>query len=132
MNVIQTLKMTAIYFVTWRCVYELASHAERVANHRDILSPNIVSNVEAGMGMSLADVARAERDWARLYAEFQTDFAGIDLLIVPGNAVSPFLIADGIPKSVGGKVMENYVEEALVRPALTLTGQHRDSNPSGA
>jgi len=118
-------------FWTLRCVYYLASHSERVANHRDILSPNIVSNVEAGMGMSLADVARAERDWARLYAEFQTYFADIDLLIVPGNAVSPFLIADGIPKSVGGKVMENYVDASLVRSALTLTGHPVIAIPAG-
>jgi Asp-tRNA(Asn)/Glu-tRNA(Gln) amidotransferase A subunit family amidase len=118
-------------FWVLRCVYYLANHSERVAQHRDTLSPNIVSNCEAGESMSLIDVARAERNWAELYSNFQDFFADIDLLIVPGNAVSPFLIAEGIPKSVGGKVMENYVDASLVRSALTLTGHPVIAIPTG-
>jgi Asp-tRNA(Asn)/Glu-tRNA(Gln) amidotransferase A subunit family amidase len=53
------------------------------------------------------------------------------LLIVPGNAVSPFLIADGIPKSVGGKPMQNYVDASLIRSALTLTGHPVIAVPTG-
>lgn len=118
-------------FWTLRCIYYMASHEERVAAHRDILSPNIVSNVEAGRSMCLTDVARAERAWAKLYADFEAFFADVDLLIVPGNAVSPFLIADGIPKSVGGKPMQNYVDASLIRSALTLTGHPVIALPAG-
>jgi len=118
-------------FWTLRCVYYLASHEARVAAHRDVLSPNIVSNVEAGLAMSLADVGRAERAWSKLYADFEAYFEDIDLLIVPGNAVSPFLIADGIPKSVGGKPMQNYVDASLIRSALTLTGHPVIAVPTG-
>jgi Asp-tRNA(Asn)/Glu-tRNA(Gln) amidotransferase A subunit family amidase len=118
-------------FWVLRCVYYHASHSLRIANHRDILSPNIISNFEAGKNMSLSDVARAERHWAELYSDFQDFFANIDLLIVPGNAVSPFLISDGIPKSVGGKIMDNYVDASLVRSALTLTGHPVIAIPTG-
>lgn len=118
-------------FWTLRCVYYVASHEERVANHRDLLAPSIVSNYEAGLSMTLPDVARAERAWTKLYKAFEAFFADIDLLIVPGNAVSPFLIADGIPKSVGGKVMENYVDASLIRSALTLTGHPVIAIPAG-
>ena len=52
-------------------------------------------------------------------------------MILPGNAVSPFLIAEGIPKSVGSKVMENYVDASLVRSALTLTGHPVIAIPTG-
>ena len=118
-------------FWTLRCVYYLASHEARVAEHRDVLSPNIISNVEAGHAMSLADVAHAERAWSKLYADFEAFFEDIDLLIVPGNAVSPFMIADGIPKSVGGKPMQNYVDASLIRSALTLTGHPVIAVPTG-
>jgi len=118
-------------FWTLRCVYYLASHEARVAQHRDVLSPNIISNVEAGQAMLLADVAHAERAWSKLYADFEAFFEDIDLLIVPGNAVSPFLIADGIPKSVGGKPMQNYVDASLIRSALTLTGHPVIAVPTG-
>ena len=118
-------------FWTLRCVYYLASHEDRVAKHRDVLPPNIVSNVEAGRSMSLADVARAERAWAEMYRQFELFFDDIDLLIVPGNAVPPFLIADGIPKSVNGKPMQNYVDASLIRSALTLTGHPVIALPAG-
>jgi len=81
--------------------------------------------------MSLVDVAHAERNWAELFSDFQDFFADIDLLIVPGNAISPFLIAEGIPKSVGDKVMENYVDASLIRSALTLTGHPVIAIPTG-
>lgn len=118
-------------FWTLRCIYYVASHEDRVAQHRDLLSPNIVSNFEAGLKMTLADVARSEKLWSKLYADFQDYFADIDLMIVPGNAVSPFLIADGIPKSVGGKPMQNYVDASLIRSALTLTGHPVIAVPAG-
>ena len=118
-------------FWTLRCVYYVANHEDRIARHRDLLSPNIVSNYEAGLSMTLPDVARAERAWAKLYKAFQVFFDDIDLLIVPGNAVSPFRIDDGIPKMVGGKAMENYVDASLIRSALTLTGHPVIAVPAG-
>lgn len=118
-------------FWTLRCVYYVASHEERIAKHRDLLAPNIISNYEAGLSMTLPDVARAERAWAVLYKAFEAFFEDIDLLIVPGNAVAPFKVADGIPTSVGGRVMENYLDASLVRSALTLTGHPVIAIPAG-
>jgi amidase len=118
-------------FWVQRCVSYVANHKERVEKHRAVLSPNIVSNVEAGLSMSLDDVAWAERAWSKLYSGFQEFFADIDLFIVPGNAVAPFKIADGIPKVVGGKRMENYVDASLIRSALTLTGHPVIALPCG-
>ena len=116
---------------TLRCFYYLINHTDRVRDHADLLSPNIVANVKAGQAMTLADGAAAERAWAKLYAAFQTFFANIDLLIVPGNAVSPFRLVDGIPKSVGGRTMENYVDASLVRSIITLTGHPVIAVPLG-
>ncbi len=116
---------------TLRCLYYLANHSERVRDHADKLSPNIIANVEAGKAMTLADGAAAERGWARLYTAFQEFFTDLDLLIVPGNGVSPFRIDDGIPKTVGGRVMENYVDASLLRSILTLTGHPVVAVPCG-
>lgn len=116
---------------TLRCLYYLANHSERVREHADLLSPNIVANVAAGQDMTLADAARAESGWSRFYAAFQDYFADIDLLIVPGNAVGAFRLDDGIPKTVGGKPMENYVDASLVRSIITLSGHPVIAIPSG-
>lgn len=118
-------------FWVLRCVYYVANHKDRVAQHADALSPSIVSNTEAGLKMSLSDVAWAESAWVDLYQAFQIFMADVDLLLVPGNAVPPFLVADGIPTSINGKPMENYVDASLVRSALTLTGHPVLALPCG-
>lgn len=114
-----------------RCVYYVANHKDRVANHADLLSPTIVSNTRAGFDMSLEDVAWAERHWVQLYQEFQEFFADIDLFIVPGNAIPPFLVEEGIPTAINGVEMENYMDPSLVRSALTLTGHPVLALPCG-
>ena len=114
-----------------RCVYYVANHKDRVANHADLLSPTIVSNTRAGFDMSLEDVAWAERHWVQLYQEFQEFFADIDLFIVPGNAIPPFLVDEGIPTKINGVEMENYMDPSLVRSALTLTGHPVLALPCG-
>ena len=81
--------------------------------------------------MSLEDVAWAERMWVKLYQEFQEFFADIDLFIVPGNAIPPFLVSEGIPAAINGVEMENYMDPSLVRSALTLTGHPVLALPCG-
>ena len=118
-------------FWTLRCVNYLAAHTARFETYGDRLSPNIIANVEDGRTMSLADVAAAEVQWRRIYKAFQDFFADKDVLIVPGNAVPPFRIADGIPKEVNGQPMANYMGASLIRSALTLTGHPVLALPSG-
>ena len=118
-------------FWTLRCVNYLASHKLRYEKNRDILSQNIIANVEAGEKMSLADVSKAETQWCKIYRDFQAFFENIDLLIVPGNATPAFRIEDGIPREINGKKMENYMDASLIRSALTLTGHPVLALPCG-
>jgi amidase len=118
-------------FWTLRCVNYLASHKTRYEKNRNILSKNIIANIEAGGKMSLADVATAETQWREIYRNFEVFFENIDLLIVPGNATSAFRIEDGIPREINGKKMENYMDASLIRSALTLTGHPVLALPCG-
>jgi Asp-tRNA(Asn)/Glu-tRNA(Gln) amidotransferase A subunit family amidase len=114
-----------------RSVTFLANHGERYKEHGDALAPNIIANLKAALGMSVSDIAEAEKGWARIYRAFQDFFHDIDLFIVPGNATSAFRIEDGIPKQVGGRNMENYMDASLLRSALTLTGHPIIALPAG-
>ena len=118
-------------FWALRSVTFLANHGERYREHGQDLAPNVVANVEAALAMTPSEVAEAEVGWARLYRAFQDFFREIDLLIVPGNATSAFRVEDGIPKVVGGKPMENYMDASIVRSALTLTGHPVVALPIG-
>ena len=114
-----------------RSVTFLANHGERYKEHGDALAPNIIANLKAALGMSVSDIVEAEKGWARIYRAFQDFFNDIDLFIVPGNATSAFRIEDGIPKQVGGLIMENYMDASLLRSALTLTGHPIIALPAG-
>jgi amidase len=118
-------------FWTLRCVSYLATHQTRYDNHRNILSKNIIANIEAGHKMSLSDVSIAETQWRKIYRDFEVFFRDIDLLIVPGNATPAFRIEDGIPREINGKKMENYMDASLIRSALTLTGHPVLALPCG-
>ncbi len=118
-------------FWTLRCVNYLASHKTRYEKHRNILSKNIIANVEAGAKMNLLDVSIAETQWRKIYKDFGVFFENIDLLIVPGNATPAFRIEDGIPSEINGKKMENYMDASLIRSALTLTGHPVLALPCG-
>jgi Asp-tRNA(Asn)/Glu-tRNA(Gln) amidotransferase A subunit family amidase len=118
-------------FWVLRCVYYMAYHKDRVAQHRDLLSPNIISNTEAGETMSLADVAAAEVAWRGWYDRFQAFMADVDLMILPGNAYPPYRLDEGAPKEINGKPMENYMDASLIRSALTLTGNPVIAVPCG-
>ncbi|MDA7948343.1 MAG: amidase family protein [Hyphomicrobiaceae bacterium] len=118
-------------FWALRSVTFLANHGERYREHGQNLAPNVVANVEAALAMTPQDMAEAEHGWARLYRAFQDFFKDIDLLIVPGNATSAFRVEDGIPKVVGGRKMENYMDASILRSALTLTGHPIVALPMG-
>ena len=116
---------------TLRCLYYLANHEEKVRLYEDSLSSNVVFNVKAGLKMSLLDAAKAERVWSQVYLSFQNLFRKVDLLIVPGNAISPFSIEDGIPNQINGEVLENYVDASLIRSIITLSGHPVIAIPCG-
>ncbi len=118
-------------FWALRSVTFLANHGERYREYGQDLAPNVVANVEAALAMSPVDVAEAERGWTQLYRKFQDFFRDVDLLIVAGNATSAFRIDEGIPKVVGGRQMENYMDASLLRSALTLTGHPVVALPIG-
>ncbi|MCF3630393.1 amidase [Thalassospiraceae bacterium LMO-SO8] len=118
-------------FWVLRCVYYMAYHKEKVEKHRDLLSPNIVTNTEAGYAMSLADVAAAEVAWRQWYDRFQAFMEDVDLLILPGNAYPPYRLDTGAPTTINGKPMENYMDASLIRSALTLTGNPVIAVPCG-
>jgi len=118
-------------FWVLRCVYYMANHKERVEKHRELLSPNIVMNTEAGYGMTLADVAAAEVAWRQWYDRFQAFMEDVDLLILPGNAYPPYRLDTGAPTEINGVAMENYMDASLIRSALTLTGNPVIAVPCG-
>jgi len=125
------LKTAIEVFWIIRGVHFIAAQKERYDNQRDLLGPNVLSNVEAGLAMTSAQIAWANKEQTRLYREFQTFFDDVDVLLCPGNSVPPFPVEQLYCDEINGKKTENYIEWLAISSGITLTGHPVTLIPMG-
>ena len=118
-------------FWVLRGVQFLASHLARYRQHRDKIGPNIVANVEAGLKMTSEEIAWAHGEHTRLYRQFQTMFADYDVLITPGQPITPTPVEQRNVTEVNNVPMKNYMHASALTSALTLMGNPCVSTPCG-
>jgi amidase len=114
-----------------RALSFVAAHRERYEKHRDKLGPNIVANVEEGLRMSLADVARGQVLATRIYRAFQELFRDVDLVIAPTVPVPPFPLEQRCMEVIDGKTLATYYSWLAPTYAFSLTGHPALSLPCG-
>jgi len=110
----------------------LAGHLENYRQRRHLLGPNIVANVEQGLGQSALDVAQAHARQTRIFRSFQEFFRAHDVLICPAVTVPPFAIEQLYPEEVGGVRMRSYFHWLALAYGITLTGHPAISIPCGS
>ncbi|WP_439578327.1 amidase [Elioraea sp.] len=118
-------------FWTLRGISFIAAHHERYRTHRDQLGPNIVTNVEAGLAMTAEQIAWAHAEHTRLYRSFQRLFDAYDLLITPGQPITPTAVEQRNVTEINGERMKNYMHASGLTSALTLMGNPCVSIPCG-
>ena len=77
-------------FEVLRGVNFVAAHGERVRQHRDKLSPNVVDNVDRGLTFNLEDVAIAHLQQSKIARNWLDLFEEVDVVICPAASTSPF------------------------------------------
>jgi amidase len=106
-------------FEVLRCVNYLSAHGEKVENHRDLLTPNVVANVDMAANFTMTDVAWAHAKQTSLYKGYIEMFNEAELLLSPAAAVSPFPHAQWYPEEINGEKLPNYMR--WMSPAYALT-----------
>ena len=106
-------------FEVLRCVNYLSAHGEKLEKHRDLLTPNVVANVDMAASFSMADVAWAHKKQTALYRGYIGMFDEVELLLSPASAVSPFPHAQWYPEEINGEKLPNYMR--WMAPAYALT-----------
>jgi amidase len=96
-----------------------------------VLGPNIRANLEQGLAMTLADVARAMRRHAELYRAFLEFMAGYDVLLCPAMAVSPFPHRQRYVEAINGQRLRTYFHWLALPYGLTLTAHPVACIPCG-
>jgi Asp-tRNA(Asn)/Glu-tRNA(Gln) amidotransferase A subunit family amidase len=106
-------------FEILRGVNFVGAHAERLANHRELLGPNVIDNTERGLKYTASDIAWAYVEQRKLYRQFLEFFDDVDVLICPAAAVSPFPHAQLYVDSINGEKLPTYTRWLAITYALT-------------
>ncbi|MBP5858299.1 amidase [Marivibrio halodurans] len=118
-------------FQTLRAAGYVAGHRRHLAEHRDLLKPDVIWNIEKGMALTADDIAAAEIERAALYRRFLAFFETYDLFCCPVSIVPPFPVEQRYVAECDGHRFDNYVDWLAMCSAITLTGLPAISVPCG-
>jgi amidase len=90
-------------------------------DHRDLLKPEVIWNVEQGLALDADAIGRAEKGRGQLYHRVLAFMRNYDLLLVPAASLPPFDVKTRWIRSLEGETFDNYVEWIRITYALTLT-----------
>lgn len=118
-------------FRTLRAWQFAAAHGDRLTQHPGQLKATLTNNVEQGLQLSGADVARAEMLHTQLYHRAREFFQHYDVLLLPVSQLPPFDIELEYPPEVDGTGMRDYLEWMSSAYYVTVTGSPALSVPAG-
>jgi amidase len=107
------------------------SKADLLRTRRDQLKPEVIWNIEAGLKLSVDQIARAQAQRVAMTRRTLEFFETYDLLLSPATIVAPFPIENRYVKECGGKTFGNYIEWLAIAYATTLTCTPALSLPCG-
>jgi amidase len=107
-------------------------HAERLAQWKPVMQENLVRNVEQGLTLTAADIARGDRLRTALFHRVREFFQRYDLILTPTAAVPPFPLEQRSgPPTINGVPMKHYIQWALLTYAFTVVNAPAISVPCG-
>jgi amidase len=108
-----------------------ALHADLLPKWREKMNPDLVWNIEQGLGLTARQWGEAEVARTALWHRVRKFFETYDFLLTPTVAVPPFPLETDYPKEINGRQVETYVDWFLLTYAVTLTGLPAISVPAG-
>jgi len=107
-------------FQVLRAVDFVVTKAAHLRNHRDLVKPEIIWNIEAGLKLTPADIERAEAQRVALAARMLAFFETYDLLLTPATIVAAFPVEQRYLAECAGHKFGNYIEWLAIAYAITL------------
>ena len=108
-----------------------ADHARHLREHRELLKPDVIWNIEKGLALRGEEIAAAEAARLRIMRNMLDFFDRYDLLLCPSAIVPPFDVEVRYVEEVAGQRFENYVHWIAITFAISLTGCPAASAPAG-
>ncbi|HQY30659.1 MAG TPA: amidase family protein, partial [Thermomicrobiales bacterium] len=99
--------------------------------HRDLMKPEAIWNIEEGLKLSARDVAVAMGKQAELFMRVRTFMQTYDAYVCAVNQVPPFPVDTPWPKVIDGVQMETYIDWMKSAYFVTATRAPAISVPAG-
>jgi amidase len=118
-------------FEVLRAVRFASSHERLLREHRDKLKDTVIWNIEQGLALDGARVARAEALRSELYHRMRRFMERYEFLAGPVNQLPPFPVETEYPLEIAGVRMGNYLDWMKSCYYVTVTGHPAISVPAG-
>ncbi|MGE0242168.1 MAG: amidase [Parvibaculaceae bacterium] len=100
-------------------------------NHRDKLKPDVVWNIEKGLALGAAEIARAEMQRGAMFRRMREFFGQYDLILCPATIVAPFPVEQRYVEECDGHRFATYIDWLAIVYAFTNVASPAISIPAG-
>lgn len=104
---------------------------EIAASHAAALKPELMSNIDAGLRLTGAEVAAAERARAQQFMRLAQLLTIYPIIALPATVLPPFDVNMRYPRQLNSQRFENYFDWAAMTVVISLTGCPALSLPCG-
>jgi amidase len=107
------------------------TYAERLHQHPDAFQDTLKAEIEQGLRLTGADIARAETAHGQLWRKFQAFLEKYEYFVLPTTQVPAFDVNTPYPAEVAGVKVENYIDWMKSCWYISATGNPAASVPAG-
>ncbi len=107
-------------FQTLRALGFATGMRQLLRDHRDLLKPEVIWNIEKGLRLTGDDIARAEAQRGTLFRRLHEFLEIYDFILCPATIVPPFPVEQRYPTHCNGVAFETYVDWLLIVAVATL------------
>jgi amidase len=118
-------------FETLRAVSFAMRFAPLLKTHRAELKDTVIWNIEQGLALDGAKVARAEALRTELYQRLRAFLEKYEFLLAPVNQLPPFPVDTEYPTEIAGVKLGNYLDWMKSCYYITITSHPAISVPAG-
>lgn len=108
-----------------------ATYGARLHEHPDAFKDTLKGEIEEGLRLSGADIARAEIAHGQLWRSFQAFLEKYEYFVLPTSQLPPFNVKTPYPTEIAGTKFTNYIDWMKSCWYISATGNPAASVPAG-
>jgi len=107
------------------------TYGARLHEHPDAFKDTLIGEIEEGLRLTGADVARAETAHGQLWRRFQAFLEKYEYFVLPTTQLPPFDVTTPYPTEIAGVKFDNYIDWMKSCWYISATGNPAASVPGG-